>query len=76
MTDITGTPAWQNLREHYGAISGTHLRDMFDADPTRGTDLTTTAGDLYIDYSKNRVDRETIRLLTTCLLYTSPSPRD
>ncbi|MDF3313852.1 glucose-6-phosphate isomerase, partial [Rhodococcus sp. T2V] len=40
-----------------------HLRELFDTDPNRGTDLALTAADLYIDYSKHRVTRETLGLL-------------
>lgn len=61
--DITATPAWDALRKHYGQIGETHLRQIFADDPDRGRDLTVTVGDLYIDYSKHRVTRETLRLL-------------
>ncbi len=40
-----------------------HLRDLFVEDPARGEELTCRAGDLYLDYSKNRITRETVRLL-------------
>ncbi|MDT5259254.1 MAG: glucose-6-phosphate isomerase, partial [Mycobacterium sp.] len=61
--DITATPAWEALRRHHEQIGETHLRQFFDADPDRGRDLTVTVGDLYIDYSKHRITRETLRLL-------------
>src|SRR6476620_5058124 len=61
--DITATSAWQNLRAHHDVVGARHLRDLFSEDPERGRELTLTAGDLYIDYSKHRVDRETMRLL-------------
>ncbi|KQH80174.1 glucose-6-phosphate isomerase [Mycobacterium gordonae] len=61
--DITGTAAWDALRKHHDQIGATHLRDLFADDPNRGRDLTLTVGDLYIDYSKHRVTRETVRLL-------------
>lgn len=57
------SPAWAALRAHHDSIRATHLRDLFGADPTRGSRLTLTAGDLYFDYSKHRVDDETLRLL-------------
>src|ERR1700742_5088031 len=63
ITDITATPAWDALRRHYEQIGETHLRQFFDDDPDRGRDLTIDVGDLYIDYSKHRIDRETLRLL-------------
>ncbi|OBJ60260.1 glucose-6-phosphate isomerase [Mycobacterium sp. 1423905.2] len=61
--DITATPAWDALRRHHEQIGETHLRQLFDDDPERGRELTLTVGDLYIDYSKHRITRETIGLL-------------
>ena len=61
--DITANPAWDALRKHYGQIGKRHLREFFADDPARGTELTLTVGDLYIDYSKHRVTRETLALL-------------
>lgn len=61
--DITATPAWQKLRAHHDLVADRHLRALFAEDPERGRELTLTAGDLYVDYSKHRVDRETLRLL-------------
>ena len=61
--DITVNPAWDALRKHYGQIGKRHLREFFADDPARGTELTLTVGDLYIDYSKHRVTRETLTLL-------------
>ncbi|MGO8873937.1 MAG: glucose-6-phosphate isomerase, partial [Acidimicrobiales bacterium] len=49
---------------HFDALRELHLRSIFDEDPGRGTELTATAGDLYLDYSKHRVTRETLSLLT------------
>src|ERR671921_791347 len=60
---ITETPEWLALTEHHRELRDTHLRDLFAEDPGRGTDLTVRAGDLYLDYSKNRLTRETVRLL-------------
>ncbi len=64
VTEVTQTPAWAALVRHHEQIGDTHLREFFDADPERGRELALTVGDLYIDYSKHRVDRETLRLLT------------
>ncbi|MDF0531923.1 glucose-6-phosphate isomerase [Tsukamurella sp. 8J] len=61
--DITATPAWQALLAHHTHLEGTRLRDLFASDPARGTELVVRVGDLYIDYSKHRVTRETIDLL-------------
>jgi glucose-6-phosphate isomerase len=61
--DIATTPAWNALVRHHDQIGSKHLREFFADDPTRGTELTVTVGDLYIDYSKHRVTRETMSLL-------------
>jgi glucose-6-phosphate isomerase len=55
--------AWQALERHYGEISGAHLRELFAADPGRGERLVAEAVGIYLDYSKNRVTDETMRLL-------------
>jgi glucose-6-phosphate isomerase len=60
---ITSSAEWQALAEHHRAVRDRHLRDLFADDPQRGTELVVTAGDLYLDYSKNRLTRETVRLL-------------
>ncbi|MFB1295013.1 glucose-6-phosphate isomerase [Mycobacterium sp. pW049] len=62
-TDITATPAWQALSRHHDEFGATDLRTLFAEDPARGTELALTVGDLYIDYSKHRVTRETLALL-------------
>jgi glucose-6-phosphate isomerase len=61
--DIAATPAWNALSRHHDEIGTKHLRDFFAEDPDRGTELALTVGDLYIDYSKHRVTRETLKLL-------------
>ena len=65
---MPGTPlperkSWQALKRHYDDVSGQHLRDLFAGDPGRGERLTAEAAGLYLDYSKNRVTDETMRLL-------------
>jgi len=60
---ISGSPAWKALIRHYEQIGDKHLREFFSEDPERGRELTLTVGDLYIDYSKHRVTRETLELL-------------
>ncbi|MDT7733443.1 MAG: glucose-6-phosphate isomerase [Mycobacterium sp.] len=62
--DISATPAWSALQQHHRQIGGTHLRQFFDEDPDRGREFNVTVGDLYIDYSKHRINRDTLRLLT------------
>ena len=63
IADISQTAAWQALARHHDQIGEKHLRTFFDEDPERGRELTLTVGDLYIDYSKHRVTRETLALL-------------
>ncbi len=60
---VDQTPEWAALAEHHRAVAATTLRELFAADPHRGTALTVTAGDLTLDYSKNRLTAETVRLL-------------
>jgi glucose-6-phosphate isomerase len=62
-TPLRERTAWQALDRHHAHIAGRHLRDLFAADPGRGERLTAQAAGLYLDYSKNRVTDETMRLL-------------
>jgi len=62
-TPLRERKAWQALQRHYDEIAGRHLRDLFAEDPGRGERLTAEAVGLYLDYSKNRVTDETMRLL-------------
>jgi glucose-6-phosphate isomerase len=55
--------AWKALERHHGEIGGRHLRELFAEDPTRGDHFGVEAAGLYLDYSKNRVTDETMRLL-------------
>ena len=61
--DISATPEWSALAKHQVDLAARHLRQFFADDPARGTELCATAGDIYLDYSKHRVTRETLRLL-------------
>ncbi|MDX6573030.1 MAG: glucose-6-phosphate isomerase [Gaiellales bacterium] len=56
-------PAFAALAAHHGEIAGAHLRELFAADPQRGTRMTADAAGLHLDYSKNRATGETLRLL-------------
>ncbi len=60
---ISETPEWKALADHQRSLRDVHLRELFAEDADRGTTLTCRAGDLYLDYSKNRLTRETIGLL-------------
>ena len=59
----TSSPAWTALARHHAEIGETHLRQLFADDPERGERMTAEAAGLYLDYSKNRVTDETMRLL-------------
>ena len=63
MSELRRSRAWSELAAHHGEIAGRHLRELFDADPDRGTRLTAEAAGLYLDYSKNRITDETVGLL-------------
>jgi glucose-6-phosphate isomerase len=63
VTPLPERKAWQALKRHHAEIAGQHLRELFAADPGRGERLTAEAAGLYLDYSKNRVTDETMRLL-------------
>ena len=60
---LSGYAEWRALKEHFLAVKDLELRDLFDADPDRGTALTAEGAGFYLDYSKNRVTRETLSLL-------------
>ncbi|MEC4021116.1 glucose-6-phosphate isomerase [Streptomyces sp. H27-D2] len=57
------TPEWSALGKHREELAETHLRELFAADPERGSRLTLSVGDLHVDYSKHLVTDETLRLL-------------
>ncbi len=60
---LTRRSAWKALQAHYKTIQATHLRTLFEQDPGRGERMTVEAAGLFLDYSKNRVTDETIKLL-------------
>jgi glucose-6-phosphate isomerase len=60
---LTARPEWRALVEHHQNIANLHLRQMFSDDPQRGERLNAQAAGVYLDYSKNRVTDETLRLL-------------
>ncbi len=63
ISPLTQRAAWKALETHYQAIRETHLRDLFAKDPKRGERMTVEGAGLFLDYSKNRVTDETIKLL-------------
>ncbi|MFH8341171.1 glucose-6-phosphate isomerase [Streptomyces sp. AM6-12] len=62
-TRLNQTPEWTALAKHKEELAGTHLRELFAADPDRGTGYTLRVGDLHIDYGKHLITGETLRLL-------------
>src|SRR5512147_896863 len=56
-------PAWKALEHHYQQVRELHLRKLFADDSKRGERLTAEAVGLYLDYSKNRITDETVKLL-------------
>ena len=63
MPTVVGTAAWSAVGRHAERLSDTHLRSLFEADEARGTTMVVEAGELFVDYSKHRVDREAIDAL-------------
>jgi glucose-6-phosphate isomerase len=61
--DPTTTRAWKNLREHYENSKGKHLRKLFEDDPDRATTFSLQWNDFLVDFSKNRIAKETLALL-------------
>src|SRR5690349_7182728 len=60
---LTERPAWKALAMHYETVGKLHLRQLFSDDRDRGKRLTATAAGIYLDYSKNRITDETLKLL-------------
>src|SRR5499433_2666094 len=63
MVPLTARQSWKALQDHQKKIEGRHLRSLFAEDPKRGERLTVEAVGIYLDYSKNRVTDETLKLL-------------
>ena len=59
----TKRKAWEALRAHYEKVQKSHLRELFAEDSKRGERLTAEAAGIFLDYSKNRITDETLRLL-------------
>jgi len=64
ISSLTTRHSWKALEAHQKKIRETHLRTLFADDPKRGTRLTVEAAGIFLDYSKNRITDETLRLLT------------
>ena len=60
---LNSRKSWKALASHFEKIKGLHLRKLFAADAQRGERMTVEAVGLFLDYSKNRVQEETLKLL-------------
>ena len=60
---LTKRKAWNALQAHYEKVRVLHLRDFFASDPKRGERMTAEAMGMFLDYSKNRITDETVKLL-------------
>jgi glucose-6-phosphate isomerase len=60
---LTQRPAWKALGEHYKSIQKVELRQLFADDPKRGERFTLESGGIFLDYSKNRITDDTLKLL-------------
>jgi glucose-6-phosphate isomerase len=63
VTPLPRRQAWKALQAHYKDAREIHLRTLFAEDPERGTRMTVEAAGLFLDYSKNRITDDTMRLL-------------
>ncbi|MGO9175463.1 MAG: glucose-6-phosphate isomerase [Desulfobaccales bacterium] len=63
MAPLTERPAWKALEAHYHQVRELYLRKLFGDDPGRGQRMTAEAVGLYLDYSKNRITDQTLKLL-------------
>ncbi|MFP4237032.1 MAG: glucose-6-phosphate isomerase [Desulfonatronovibrio sp.] len=63
MSKLTKCTCWKNLENHFSGIKETHMRDMFAADQKRFSRYSLNAGPVFLDYSKNRINDETMELL-------------
>lgn len=61
---LTERPEWQALQAHRQQLDSQHMRDLFRQDPERARHFSASAAGLMLDYSKNRIDRQTLPLLT------------
>jgi glucose-6-phosphate isomerase len=74
MPNPTTLPAWKALSANRDQIAKTTLKELFAADPERGERLNAEACGLYLDYSKNRVNEETLKLLVQLAQETGLEP--
>lgn len=63
MGALTDNPAWKALKAHHGEVKDLHMRDLFDQDPNRFEKFSERCSGMLLDYSKNRITDETMKLL-------------
>jgi glucose-6-phosphate isomerase len=63
MSTLTQSPAWKELASHFKEIEQTHMRDLFARDPARFQHFSLRLNDILLDFSKNRVTEQTMKLL-------------
>jgi glucose-6-phosphate isomerase len=63
VTQSRGKPVWRDLKDHHATMQSLHLRSLFADDPARGERMTAEAAGVYLDYSKNRINDDTLKLL-------------
>jgi glucose-6-phosphate isomerase len=63
MAPLTELPAWKALGEHYKKIEPIHMKELFGKDPKRAEKFNVEAVGIFLDYSKNRITEETVKLL-------------
>ena len=63
LTPLSERPAWKALEAHHQKIQGMQLKQLFADDPGRGERFTLEAAGIFLDYSKNRITDETLKLL-------------
>ena len=57
------TKSWQNLSRHYAKMEKIHMKTLFAEDPQRFEKFSRRFNDLLVDFSKNRITEETLKLL-------------
>jgi len=62
-TNPTTTKSWKKLQDHFEAIEAKHLKELFSSNPKRAEELTIEWEDFYVDFSKNRITKETLSIL-------------
>ena len=63
MGTLTSSPAWKALTKHKTAMEKVHMRDLFAKDPERFDKMSREACGIFVDFSKNRITDETMKLL-------------